>query len=132
ADPQRELVERRPRHREREAAQRLEARPRVLRAGEVQARELLEAPPPEQAQVDGEGERDEALVRADVRRRPVPPDVLLARRQRQAVAAAAGLVHGLADQAPGDLPDEVGARREQAYAGAAERRRDRQADALAD
>ncbi|MFN8642556.1 MAG: hypothetical protein U0802_13215 [Candidatus Binatia bacterium] len=66
-----------------------------------------------QTEVDGRGEGDEAVVGADVRSRPLAADALLARRQRQHVAAPAGIVARLADQLPRHAADVPQARREQ-------------------
>src|SRR5581483_2757043 len=60
------------------------------------------------------GERQQRLVRRDVRRRLLATDVLLARLQRQHETALARRVDGLADDAARQPPDELGARGEEA------------------
>ncbi len=88
---------------------------RVLRLGEVQLGELAQPTAPEQREVDRRHEQAQALVRADVRRRPLAADVLLARRERQHEAAPSLGVHGLAGEASGQLPHVRGARRQEAH-----------------
>ena len=56
--------------------------------------------------------REQRLRRADVRRRLLAPDVLLARLQRHAVREIAVRVDGHADDAAWSLPDECFARRQ--------------------
>ena len=56
--------------------------------------------------------REQRLRRADVRRRLLAPDVLLARLQRHAVREVAVRIDRDADDAAGRLPDERFARRE--------------------
>ncbi len=56
---------------------------------------------------------EERLRRADVRRRLLPPDVLLARRQRHPVRLVAVCIDRHADDAAGRLPDEGMAGREE-------------------
>ena len=91
-----ELLEGRPvRERERQAEP-------LLRVGaEAHARlaELAQPLRAEPGQVDEAGEREQGLVRGDVRRRFLAADVLLPRLQRQHVAALAVQVGRLADDA---------------------------------
>src|SRR5581483_6337151 len=75
----------------------------------------------EPGQVDEASERQERLVRRDVRRRLLAPDVLLARLQGEDIAALARGVYRLADDAAGHPPDEVAARSEEAVVRAAVR-----------
>src|SRR6266481_4424205 len=74
----------------------------------------------EQRQVDREAERAQPRIGADVARRLLAPDVLLAGREGQHPAPPALGVEGLADQPPGHLPDEFLAAREEADMGPAE------------
>src|ERR1700709_879189 len=67
-----------------------------------------------------EGERAEARVGADVRRRLLAADMLLACRERQHKAALAVGIHGLADQAARHLPHVLFFSRKQADVGTAE------------
>src|SRR5262249_48352181 len=66
-------------------------------------------------------------------RRALPADVLLARREREHVAALSGGVHGLTTEAAGELLEvlTVVPAREEAHAGAAEGRRARERLTLA-
>ena len=61
----------------------------------------------EEARADRDGERAERVVRADVARRAIAPDVLLARREREHVAALSVLVDRLAAEAPWDALEEL-------------------------
>src|SRR5271163_5159975 len=70
--------------------------------------------------MDRKGERAQARVGADVARRPLPPDVLLARRQGQYPAALAVRIDGLADDSARHLADEFVTAGEQTEIGAAE------------
>ena len=97
--------------------------------GVVQRGEAPQAGLAEQRHVDGEGERAEAGVGADVGGRLVAADVLLAGRQRQHEAAAAFGVDGLAAEAARHLADELLARGEEADVRSAEG--ERVADRLA-
>src|SRR6185369_14065371 len=86
----------------------------VLRLRVALLRDLSQTRSPEQGQVDVRRQRHEALVRADVGRRLLAPDVLLARRERQAEGAAALRVASLADEATRDLTLVLGPAREEA------------------
>ncbi len=68
----------------------------------------------EQAQVNEPGEREQRLVRRDVRGRLLPADVLLARLQRQDVAALTRDVDSLTDDPARQSADVVGAGGEKA------------------
>ena len=68
------------------------------------------------------GEREQRLVRRDVGRRLLAPDVLLARLERQDEGSPAVDVDGLAHDASRHAPDEVVACREKAVVRAAVRR----------
>src|SRR5206468_7455410 len=68
----------------------------------------------EPCQIDKASERQERLVRRDVRRRLFAPDVLLARLQGEDIAALARGVYRLADDPSRHAPDELLARREEA------------------
>ena len=109
----RELLERRPLGERELEAGRLKLLLRV--AGERHARlpQLTQALRAEQAQVHEPGEGEQRLVGGDVRGRLLAPDVLLARLQREHVATLAREVHRLADDAAGQPPDVLGARREE-------------------
>ena len=72
---------------------------RSASSGTHRSRHLAQPLAAEQRQVDRGAQRDQALVGADVRGRLLAPDVLLAGLQREHEAAAALLVHGLADDA---------------------------------
>src|SRR5260221_1899769 len=60
----------------------------------------------EDADADTERQGEEALVRADVARRPLPPDVLLASRQGEHEAALSRRVHRGPAQPPRQLLKE--------------------------
>ena len=62
---------------------------------------------PERGQIDGSPQSKQSLVRADVARRLLAADVLLARLQRQHPASAAVAVHRLADKPARDLADMI-------------------------
>ena len=72
--------------------------------------------------MNAEGERAETRVGADVRRRLVATNMLLARRERQHIAAASVGVDGLAAEAPGHLP-QIGLRASRTGRHRARRRR---------
>ena len=78
--------------------------------------------PSEQRRVDGGAQRHQSLVRADVARRPLAPDVLLARGQGHDEGALFGRIDGLADQAAGELAHVPLARGHEADVGPAEAR----------
>ena len=80
---------------------------------------LAQAVRAEQAQVDEACEREQRLVRRDVRCRLLSADVLLARLQRQHEAALACGVDRLADDAAGQAADVVGTRGQEAVVRAA-------------
>src|SRR5579872_6839371 len=86
----------------------------------VELCEAGEAGLAEQRQMNRESERAEAGIGADIARRFLAPDVLLARRQGQYEAAAALDVGGLAGEAARHLAHEFLARREEAEIRAAE------------
>jgi hypothetical protein len=75
----------------------------VLRLGEAALGDRHEAALAEQRSADREREREQALIRADVAGRALAPNVLLARRERQHVAALAARIDRLAADAPGQL-----------------------------
>ena len=117
--------------RQREPRRRAHPRLGVLRLGEVA---LGQAPQPDAAQqreVDGRHQQTQALVGADVGGRALAADVLLARREREHEAAPSLAVHGLSDQAAGQVADEGHARRHEAEVRAAEADRDAEALGLA-
>src|SRR5690348_9711961 len=60
----------------------------------------------EQRQMDREGERAQSRIGADIARRLLAPDMLLARRQGQHPAAPASRVERLSDEATRHLADE--------------------------
>ena len=68
----------------------------------------------EQRHMDRERQRAEAGIGADVARRFLAAEVLLARREREDEAAPALGIDGLSAQAAGHLPHELLARREEA------------------
>src|SRR5581483_9497125 len=94
--------------------------------------DAAEAARSERLEPDGRGERDELLARADVARRALAPDVLLARLQGEHVAGAALEVLRLADDAPGHLADVAVAAGEEPDVGPAERERDAERLAFGD
>src|SRR5207245_3687237 len=79
------------------------ARVRTRHAG---ARGRPESLGPEERQVHGRGDRGQRLIRADVARRLLATDVLLARLQRVHEAAGTVRIHGLAGDTSGHLPHE--------------------------
>ncbi len=96
--------------------------PRVLREREACLAHLAQSVGPEPRQRREPGEREQRLVRRDVRRRLLAPDVLLARLKRENEAAPPIRVDGLADDAAGHAPHVVDARREEAVVRPAVRR----------
>ncbi len=107
---------------------RLESRPlreALLRVrGQRQAGlpQLAQPLRPEPREVDEPAEREQRLVRGDVRGGLLPPDVLLAGLQGEDIAALARGVYRLADDASRHAPDELLARREEAVVRTAEGR----------
>ena len=91
--------------------------------GVVERGQVSQARLAEQSHVDGEGQRAKSGVGADVGRRLVAADVLLAGRERQHETAPAFRVDRLAAEAPGHLADELLTRGEQADVGPAEGQR---------
>ena len=77
---------------------------------------------PEPREIDEPAEREQRLVRGDVRGGLLPPDVLLAGLQGEDIAALARGVYRLADDAARHAPDELLARREEAVVRPAEGR----------
>src|SRR3954465_6144001 len=67
----------------------------------------------EPREVDETSERQERLVRRDVRRRLLAPDVLLPCLQREDIAALARGVYRLADDSPRHAADVILSRREE-------------------
>ena len=99
--------------------------------GVIDARQPLQADAAEQRQVDREGERAEAGVGADVRRRLLAADVLLARRQRQHEPRLP-LASTVSPHRPGICRTNFRASRKQADIGPAEIQRIADRLALAD
>ena len=91
---------------------------------------LAQAGLPEQGQVDGGSQRQQALVGADVGGGALALDVLFAGGQGQHVGALAAVVHRLADQASGHLVDVLLAGGEEAQVWAAVGERDTRAAGL--
>src|SRR5207248_1658146 len=112
-----------------DAEQRLACVPGATRAPQRQLTQPARAEP---RQLDGEAHRDQRLVGAHVRRRLLPPDVLLARAQRGDVGAPALAVDGLAHEAPGQAPYVLEPAGEQAQVGPAEAERRAERLPLAD
>src|SRR5438477_12188661 len=73
-------------------------------------------------QIDRRRQRDQSFIRANVRRRFLAANVLLARRQRQHKTAPALLVGSFANQTAGNLARILVPRGEQSDVGAAERK----------
>src|SRR5207248_6120259 len=71
--------------------------------------QLAEPLRPEPREVDQSRQRQQGLVRRDVRRRLLAPDVLLARLEGEDIAALARGVYRLADDPAGHPADELGA-----------------------
>ena len=86
---------------------------------------------PDRREVDARREGEQRLVRADVARRLVAADVLLARAQRHHEGALAADVGRHPDEPAGDLADERVGRGEDAEVRAAVLRRDAERLALA-
>ena len=95
---------------------------RVGRERETGLPQLAQTLRTEPREVDEPSERQERLVRRDVRRRLLAADVLLARLQGEDIAALARGVQRLADDPSGHPPDEVRPAREEAVVRAAVRR----------
>src|SRR5262249_21346057 len=103
-----ELVERRRRRvNERVTGEPPDALLQVLRLGEALSSHTHEPLLAEHAHADRHRERAEARVRADVARRALATNVLLARGQREHVPALAVLVDGLAHEASRNLLQEI-------------------------
>ena len=108
--------------------QRLEPRlflePLLRVRGERQAGlpQLAQPLRPQPREVDEPAEREQRLVRGDVRRGLLPPDVLLAGLQGEDIAALARGVYRLADDPPWHASDELFARSEEAVVRPAEGR----------
>ena len=126
-----ELVEGLGREREREPRRRAHPRLGVLGLGQVALGQAPQSDPAQQREVDGRHQQTQALVGADVRGRPLAPDVLLARREREHEAAPSLAVHGLSDQAAGQVADEGHAGRHEAEVRTAEADGDAEALGLA-
>src|SRR3954468_22191596 len=94
---------------------------RVGREREAGLPPLAQSLRPEPRQVDEASERQERLVRRDVRRRLLAPDVLLSRLQGEDIAALARGVYRLADEPAGHPADVVLACGEEAVVRPAER-----------
>ena len=90
------------------------------RLGVIDPRQPFKPALAEQRHMDGEGERAQAGIGADVARRLLAADVLLARRQRQHEAAPPLVVDGLAGEPPRHLPHIFVAGGEEPDIGAAE------------
>ncbi len=114
-----ELVEHRRRVGEHESGVRT-GPARVAGEREVDLGEPPDARLPEQREPDRDAKRAQALIRADVARRLLAPDVLLACGQRHHERALARRVDALADQAAGELAHEFLARGEEARVRTAE------------
>src|SRR5580692_5394637 len=102
-----ELVEGSRLVRELPGARRDELLLQVLGLGEALLGDLDEAFSPEETCANRDREGAESVVRADVARGSLAPDVLLTRRERQHVAALPVLVDGLAAEPTGDLGQEL-------------------------
>ena len=97
------------------AGQRVDAIRGVVRLLVAQLRDTTQPAWPHGREIDRGRERDQLLARADVARRALAADVLLARLERQHVAGAALDVRGAADDAARHLADEFVAAREQPH-----------------
>src|SRR5207249_7211937 len=102
-----ELVEKRRGERELRSGLLAEAARRVVSLPCIALREVAQAAAAGERQEHGRRQRAQSLVRADVRRRPLAPDVLLTGGEREHVAAATLLVHGLSDEPPGHAAHEA-------------------------
>src|SRR5581483_3792358 len=110
--PHREAIEERTVVGDAAAAERAEPLRERVRSRDSGARRRPETLGTEQREIDRGVDRRERLVRADVARRLLAPDVLLARLQRVHESARAVGVHGLPRDASGHLPHERLAARE--------------------
>jgi len=115
----RELVEEAARP-HREARKLGDAGRRVVRIVPAQLRDAAESPGAQRGEVDGRGEGHQRFVGADVRGRLLAPDVLLARVEREDVAANALAVAGLARDASARPAYVLALEGEEAQVGSAE------------
>ena len=92
----------------------LEALLRVRGQRQAGLPQLAQPLRPEPREIDEPAEREQRLVRGDVRGGLLPPDVLLAGLQGEDIAALARGVYRLADDASRHAPDELLARRQEA------------------
>src|SRR5207253_478881 len=99
---------------------------------QAQIRRLLQTLRSQGSEIDGRSQREEALIGADVARRLLSADVLLARLQRQHPAAPVVAIDRLPDKPAGNLAHELLAARHEAEVRAAERHRTAQHLAFAD
>src|SRR5204862_4239204 len=108
--------------------QRLESRPfleallRVRAQRQAGLPQLAQPLRPEPREIDEPAEREQRLVRGDVRGGLLPPDVLLPGLQGEDIAALARGVYRLADDAPRHAADELISCREEPVVGPAEGR----------
>ena len=103
--PQHELVEGRPPEPQPGPGQLAQPLPGVGRLAQVQQGHLAQSLRPQAHQVDGGHQGDQRLGGADVGGGLLPPDVLLARGQREDVAGPPLPVHRLPHESPGHVSD---------------------------
>ncbi len=106
-DAQRELLEERPPERERNPLDLRQLFGGVVCLVQAQLRRLLQSLRAERREIRGGTQGEQALVGADVTRRLLATDVLLARLQRQHPAAFAVAVGRLPDQSPRHLAQKL-------------------------
>src|SRR5690606_20726242 len=103
-----------------ETIERVDALLQILGAAQAELADLLEAAAAEHRRPDREGERDEAVVRADVGGRALAADVLLPGAEREHEAAPPVLIHRLPAEPARHLADVVLLAREEPDAGTAQ------------
>ena len=102
-----ELIEAGRRKRKLHTRQLTEFLRQVTRLGQVVLRQRAQAALAVHGKENGHGQGAQRLIGANVRGGLLPPDVLLARGQREHKAAAALRVGGLAHQPPGQAADKL-------------------------